>query len=113
MSVYLLTDRNHVYKSQESRKSNALHIWHPFIPVKWDNDWWDMTRRRTVRQTLGVWPSVRQVVLRDLFRCPQQINYVALGEGVKEALLTEAVLSFVCPELSGSCVRVLRIVRGP
>ena len=38
---------------------------------------------------------------------------VAHGEGVKKALLTGAVSSFICPELSGSCVRVLRIVRGP
>ena len=31
--------------------------------------------------------------------------YVALGEGVKEALVAWAVLSFVCPEQTGSCVR--------
>ena len=31
-------------------------------------------------------------------------EHVALGEGVKEALVTGAVLSFICPELSGSCV---------
>ena len=30
---------------------------------------------------------------------------VALGEGVKEALFTGAVLSFICPEVNGSCVR--------
>ena len=66
-----------------------------------------MTRGRTVRKTSEVWPSIGQVVLGGLLRCPQQkINYVALGEGVKEALLTEALLSFVCPELSGSCVWV-------
>ena len=42
-----------------------------------------------------------------MLRCPQQnIDYVALGEGVKEALFTGAVLSLYCPELSGSCVRV-------
>ena len=33
-------------------------------------------------------------------------DYVALGEGVKEALFTDAVLSFSRPELIGPCVRV-------
>ena len=33
-------------------------------------------------------------------------EYVALGEGVKEAMFTGAVISFICPELTGSCVRV-------
>ena len=33
-------------------------------------------------------------------------EYVALGEGVKEALSTGVVLSPICLELSGSCVRV-------
>ena len=42
-----------------------------------------------------------------------EAEYVALGEGVQEALFTGAVLSFICPELSGSCVRVLRIIKGP
>ena len=52
-------------------------------------------------------PSVGQVVLRCVLRCPQQkIDYVALGEGVKKALFTGAVLSFVGPKLSGSCVRI-------
>ena len=40
-------------------------------------------------------------------------EHVALGEEVREALFKGAVLTFICPELSGSCVRVLRIVRGP
>ena len=35
-----------------------------------------------------------------------EAGYVVLGEGVKEALFTGAVLSFVCPEQSSSCVRV-------
>ena len=38
--------------------------------------------------------------------------YVALGEGVKEALFTGAVVSFVYPELSGSCVRVFEDNQG-
>ena len=35
-----------------------------------------------------------------------------LGEGVKEALFTGAVLSFVCPEPSGSCVQVFEDSQG-
>ena len=58
-------------------------------------------------------PSVGQVALRGVIRCPQQkIDYAALGEGVKKALFTGAVLSFVCPELSGSCVRVFEDNQG-
>ena len=58
-------------------------------------------------------PSVGQAVLRGVLCCPQQkIDYVALGEGVKEALLTGAVLSFICPEVSGSCVRVFEDNQG-
>ena len=41
-----------------------------------------------------------------------EAEYVALGEGVEEALLTGAVLSFICPELSGSCVRVFKDNQG-
>ena len=35
-----------------------------------------------------------------------QAEYVALGERVMEALFTGAVLPFICPELTGSRVRV-------
>ena len=35
-----------------------------------------------------------------------EAEYLALGEGVKEALFTGAALSFISPELTGSCVRV-------
>ena len=42
-----------------------------------------------------------------------EAEYVALGEGVKEALLTgRALLSFICPELSGPCVRVFEDNQG-
>ena len=41
-----------------------------------------------------------------------EAEYVALGEGVKEALFRGAVLSFICPELSGSCVRVFEDNQG-
>ena len=58
-------------------------------------------------------PSVRQVVLRGVLRGLQQkIDYVTLGEGVKDALITGAVLSFACPELSGSCVQVFEDNQG-
>ena len=56
-------------------------------------------------------PSVRQVARRDALRCPQQ-KQSTLGEGVQEALFTGAVLSFICPELSGSCVRVFEDNQG-
>ena len=41
-----------------------------------------------------------------------EAGYVALEEGVKEALFTGVVLSFICPELSGSCVRVFEDSQG-
>ena len=41
-----------------------------------------------------------------------EAEYVALGEEVKEALFTGAVLSFICPELTGSCVRVFEDNQG-
>ena len=59
--------------------------------------------------------SVGQVTRRGVLRCRQQVlgtEYVALGEGRKEALLTDAVLSFIRPELSGSCVRVVEYNQG-
>ena len=47
------------------------------------------------------WASSTQ---RCVTLCTAKAEYVALGEGVKEALFTETLLSFICPELSGSCV---------
>ena len=45
--------------------------------------------------------------------CPEQkIDYVALGEGVREALFTGAVVSSACPELSGSYVRAFEDNQG-
>ena len=41
-----------------------------------------------------------------------EADYVALGEGVKEALFTGEVLSFICPELTGSCVQVFEDNQG-
>ena len=41
-----------------------------------------------------------------------EAEYEALGEGVKGALFTGAVLSFICPDLSGSCVRAFEDNQG-
>ena len=41
-----------------------------------------------------------------------EAEYVALGEGVKEALFTGTVLSFIFPQLSGSCARVFEDSQG-
>ena len=41
-----------------------------------------------------------------------EAEYEALGEGVKEALFTGAVLSYICPDLSGSCVQVFEDNQG-
>ena len=41
-----------------------------------------------------------------------EAEYVALGEAVKQALFTGAVFSLICPELSGSCVRVFEDTQG-
>ena len=54
-------------------------------------------------------PSVGQV---GVTLSTAEAEYVALGEGVKEAMFTGAVLSFICPELTGSCVRVFEDNQG-
>ncbi|CAB1100018.1 unnamed protein product [Ectocarpus sp. CCAP 1310/34] len=41
-----------------------------------------------------------------------EAEYIAAGEGVKEALFVRAVLSFVAPETSGSSIRVLEDNQG-
>ena len=41
-----------------------------------------------------------------------EAEYVVMGEGVKEALFTGAVLYFICPELTGSCVQVFEDDQG-
>ena len=64
----------------------------------------------TLRGAAVSWVSSTQ---RCVTLSTAEAEYVALGEGVQEALFTGAVLSFICPELSGSCVRVLRIIKGP
>ena len=41
-----------------------------------------------------------------------EVEYVALGEGVKGALFMGAVLSYICPQLSESCVRGFKDNQG-
>ena len=41
-----------------------------------------------------------------------EAEYAALGEGVKDALFAGAVLSFICPELTESWVRVFEDNQG-
>ena len=41
-----------------------------------------------------------------------EAEYVALGQGVKAALFTGAVLCFICPALSRSCVRIFEDDQG-
>ena len=41
-----------------------------------------------------------------------EVEHIALGEGVKEALFMGAVLSLICLVLSGSCVRVFEDNQG-
>ena len=66
--------------------------------------------RRLVSGTVitlgGAAVSWTSSTLRCVTLSTAEAEYVALGEGVKEAMFTDAVLSFICPELSGSCVRV-------
>ena len=57
----------------------------------------------TLRGAAVGWASSTQ---RCVTLSTAEEEYVALGEGVKEALFTGAVLFFICPELTGSCVRV-------
>ena len=58
-------------------------------------------------------PSVGQVVLRGVLRCPllvQKIDHVAIGEGVKEAVLRWYFL--FAQSCADHVYGVLRIVRG-
>ena len=50
-------------------------------------------------------PSVGQIACSAAFRCLMQKQ--------STPLFTRAVLSLVCSELTGSCVRGLKIIRGP
>ena len=83
-----------------------------------DADYADkLNDRRTVSGTVITLGSAAVSWASSTKRCvtlsTAKAEYVALGEGVKAALLTVAVLSFIYPELTESCVRVLKIIRGP
>ena len=41
-----------------------------------------------------------------------EAEYIAAGDGVKEALFVRAVLSLVAPETCGAMLKSLRIIRG-
>ena len=41
-----------------------------------------------------------------------EAEYIAAGDGAKEALFMRAVLSFICPRRVGQALRSLRITRG-
>ena len=41
-----------------------------------------------------------------------EAEYIAAGEGVKEALFVRAVLSFIAPETSGASIKVLEDNQG-
>ena len=59
-----------------------------------------------------VLPSVGQVARRGALRCPQQRKRRSPGEGENEALFTGAMLTFIYPEQSESCVRVFEDNQG-
>ena len=76
-----------------------------------DADYADKSNdRRSVSGTVitlgGAAVSWASSMQRRVTLSTAETEYVALGEGVNEALFTGATLSFICPELSGSCVRV-------
>ena len=73
-----------------------------------DADYADKSKgRRSVSGTVitlgGAAVSWASSTQRCVTLSTAEADYVALGKGVKEALLTGAVSSFICPELSGSC----------
>ena len=63
----------------------------------------------TLEGAAASWASSTQ---RCVTLSTAEAEYVALVEGVKEALFTGAVLSFICPEPTGSCVRVFEDNQG-
>ena len=63
----------------------------------------------TLRGAAVSWASSTQ---RCVTLATAEARYVALGEGVKEALFTGAAISFIFPELTRSCVRVFEDYQG-
>ncbi|CAN0016396.1 unnamed protein product [Ascophyllum nodosum] len=41
-----------------------------------------------------------------------EAEYIAAGDGVKEAMLVRTVLSFIAPEMSGASIKVLENIQG-
>ena len=62
--------------------------------------------------TLGAAVSWASTTQRCVALSTAEAEYVALGEGVEEALFMGAVLSFICPELSGSCFQIFEDNHG-
>ena len=60
----------------------------------------------------GVRLSVGQVAHGGVVRSPPETEYVAMREGVKEAMFAGEALSFMFAQLSGSCVRVCQDNQG-
>ena len=82
-----------------------------------DADYADkLSDRRSVSGTVitfgGATVSWASSTQRCVTLSTAEAEYVALDEGVKEALFTGVALSFICPELSGSCARVFEDNQG-
>ena len=83
------SDADYADKSNDRRSVSATEITLGRDAVSWASS----TKRRVALPTA-------------------EAEYVALGEGVKEALFTGAALSCICPQLTGSCVRVFEDYQG-
>ena len=84
------------------------------LTARSDADYADNSNdRRSISETVvtlaGASVSWASSTQRGVTLSTTEAEYVAPGEGVKEALFTGAVLSFICPELSGSCIRVFHV----
>ena len=57
----------------------------------------------TVRKPSVSWFSSTQKIVT---LSTTEVEYVALGDGVKEALFVKGVLSFIIPSISENCIKV-------